>query len=60
MSVGGANIGSTDHIVTSRLEKAAGFAAALSYPLYIMHGPIIRGFETWIAPPPPVVIVLFA
>jgi peptidoglycan/LPS O-acetylase OafA/YrhL len=43
--------------LSPRLEKAAGFAAALSYPLYIMHGPIIRGFETWIAPTPPVFLL---
>lgn len=38
--------------LSPRLEKAAAFAAALSYPLYILHGPIIRGFETWLAPTP--------
>lgn len=42
--------------VTARLspglEKAAAFAAAMSYPLYILHGPILRAFETWMAPTP--------
>lgn len=35
-----------------RMEKVAAFLAALSYPLYILHGPILRAFEAWMPPSP--------
>lgn len=32
--------------LSPRLQVAAAFVAALSYPLYILHGPILMSFET--------------